>query len=158
MIENNYIHIILEFGNIRDFKEQELALVGYVLTELKVPTIINFGAGHSIQEDVISRIELERLLSKFKNVILVVPSKDNDVSSKILSSRMTERYSDREQEEMQDSNRTNEHFIRCGYNERIATIVLETEGKDAQECANEILRLLHIGPKCQRTPIDIEKS
>ena len=116
-------------SQIKDLKDRELALVGYVLTEIKEPSIINFGAGHSIQENTISRIELERLISRFKNVVLLVPSKNKDISTRVLSKRIEERLKNEDEDSIKRKNTTNEHFIRCGYNERLAKYIIETEGK-----------------------------
>lgn len=127
-------------SQIKDLKDRELALVGYVLTEIKEPSIINFGAGHSIQENTISRIELERLISRFKNVVLLVPSKNKDISTRVLSKRIEERLKNEDEDSIKRKNTTNEHFIRCGYNERLAKYIIETEGKTIEECRDEIIK------------------
>ena len=129
-----------KINEIDGFKLRELALVGYVLSELKESSIINFGAGHSIQENIIYRIELQRMISKFKNVVLIEPSKDPKISEKILAERIKVR--ERNKNPLK-SIEHNKHLINCGYNEQLASHICETEGKTAEECADEIIKIVN---------------
>lgn len=128
-----------KIGSINGFKLQELALVGYVLSELKEPSIINFGAGHSIQENLIYRMELQKMMSKFKNVVLIEPSRNPEISEKILTERirLREHYNANPNKIKQ-----NKHFINCGYNEQLASYVYETEEKTIGECVDEIIGIV----------------
>lgn len=124
-------------SSIDGFKLRELALVGYVLSELKEPSIINFGAGHSIQENIIYRMELQQMISRFRKVVLIVPSKKPEISERVLAERIKLR------EHNNDFTRKiehNKHFINCGYNEQLASYICETEGKNAEECADEVIK------------------
>ncbi len=127
-------------SSINSFKLRELALVGYVLSELKEPSIINFGAGHSIQENIIYRIELQRMISRFRNVVLIEPSKNPEISEKVLAERIRLREHDNNPSKKIEHNN---HFINCGYNEQLASYICATEGKKAEECADEIINLVN---------------
>ncbi len=121
------------------FKLRELALVGYVLSELKEPSIINFGAGHSIQENLIYRMQLQKMMSKFKNVVLIEPSRNPEISEKILAERIRVREHHKNPSKKIEHNK---HFIDCGYNEQLASYICETDGKTAEECADEIINIV----------------
>ena len=124
---------------IDGFKLRELALVGYVLSELKEPSIINFGAGHSIQENLIYRMQLQKMMSKFKNVVLIEPSRNPEISEKILAERIKLREHDNNYSKKIEHNK---YFIDCGYNEQLASHICETAGKTAEECADEIINIV----------------
>ena len=131
-----------QISEIDSFKLRELFLVGYVLSELKEPSVINFGAGHSIQENVIYRMELQRIMSKFKNVVLIEPSRNPEISEKILAERIRVREHDNNSSKKIEHNK---HFINCGYNEQLASHICQTEGKTAEECVDEIINIVNKG-------------
>ena len=70
-----------------DIKEFEFFLTGTVLTSIREPMIIDFGAGHSIYENEAMFLEMKSLLSKYSNVVLLMPSEDKEESIAILNER-----------------------------------------------------------------------
>lgn len=120
--------------NFSHFKDFEFYLTASTLTNLKVPAVINFGAGHSIYEDDIMFYEMKKLISKFSNVVYLLPSQDKVESERILQERLQKRdYFSASQ--LQD----NHHFLNSGCNEELATIMEYTDSKSVDEVACEIL-------------------
>ena len=74
-------------NSFRNFKNFEFALTGTILSSLKSPCVIDFGAGHSIYEDPILREKMKEICSQFKNIILLLPSRDNETSRRVLLER-----------------------------------------------------------------------
>ena len=120
-----------EFSNFKDF---EFYLTSSILTTLKAPAIIDFGAGHSIYENNIMFYEMKKLISKFSNVVYIIPSKDKEASLKILNQRLKERVDYSPQKE-QD----NRHFLTSNCNTSLATITEYTDLKSIGEIAWEVL-------------------
>lgn len=120
-----------EFSNFKDF---EFYLTSSILTILKAPAIIDFGAGHSIYENDIMFYEMKKLISKFSNVVYIIPSKDKEASLKILNQRLKERVDYSPQKE-QD----NRHFLTSNCNTSLATITEYTDLKSIDEIAWEVL-------------------
>ena len=114
------------------FKKFEFFLTGKVLTNLLEPTIIDFGAGHSIYEDVVMFLEMKSLISRFKNVILLIPSENKEESVAILNERKGIKSGSR-----QDFD--NRHFIDMPCNYELATIIEYTKDKTPEHISNEII-------------------
>lgn len=120
-----------EFSNFKDF---EFYLTSSILTTLKAPAIIDFGAGHSIYENDIMFYEMKKLISKFSNVVYIIPSEDKEESLKILNQRLKERvnYSPKKEQ-------NNRHFLTSNCNTSLATITEYTDLKSVDEIAGEVL-------------------
>lgn len=123
--------------NISDFKLRELFLTLLTLSNLKEPSIVDFGAGHSIQENPFYNYLLSNYLSKFKNVILLVPTQNKSLNVKILDSKLVDRGVSPE------ARQNNVHFIMDGYNERVATKTIYTMNKSPLEVAKECEELAY---------------
>ena len=118
--------------NFDSFKEFEFFLTGTVLTNLPEPVIIDFGAGHSIYEDAAMFLEMQSLMSRFDNVILLMPSEDKEESIAILNERKGIKSGSR-----QDFD--NRHFVNMPCNYELATLTVYTKDKTPDQISNEII-------------------
>ena len=98
--------------------------------KLGIPGIVDFGAGHSVydNEDIFDYVK--KLLSKFKNVVLLLPTQDIEKSLQILASRSTGDYS------------PNRKFITSPCNNELATMTIYENGRKPNEIAEEIIRII----------------
>ena len=81
--------------SFRNFKNFEFVLTGTILSSLKRPHVIDFGAGHSIYKNKELREQMKQMCSEFKNVILLLPSEDREKSRRILLERRNVRSEER---------------------------------------------------------------
>lgn len=119
-----------EFHNFKNF---EFALTGTILSSLKSPCIIDFGAGHSIYEDQELRTKMQEMCSQFRNIILLLPSKDNNVSRKILLERRNVKAGSHKDQD-------NWHFLTSPNNYELATDIIYEEEKSPEEISEKILK------------------
>lgn len=91
--------------------------------------IHDFGAGHSVYEDPKLFEEVKKALDDYINVVLLLPSPDKERSRKILFKRKGFEF--------------NYLFIDNPSNEKLAKIVIYTEGKTEEDVCNEILEKLN---------------
>lgn len=122
-------------NSFRNFKNFEFALTGTILSSLKSPCVIDFGAGHSIYEDPILREKMKEICSQFKNIILLLPSRDNETSRRVLLERRNIKPGSHKDQD-------NWHFITSPNNYEIATHIVYEEGKSPKEILKEILNLV----------------
>lgn len=122
-------------SEFEDFKDFEFYLSSSVLTNLKVPAIIDFGAGHSVYEDPIMFYEFQKLMSRFSNVVYMIPSLDKEESIQILNERILERNPN----ESPETFNANRHFVNMPCNEEVSTIREVTGSKDIQEICDEVI-------------------
>ena len=120
------------------FKEFEFFLTSTVLTNLQEPTIIDFGAGHSIYENQAMYLEMKSLLQRFSNVVLLMPSEDKEESLNIINERLNINSSSRQYND-------NKHFIDMPCNYELSTITIYTKDKTIEETTQEIIN--HINQK-----------
>lgn len=121
-----------KFSNFKNF---EFVLTGTVLSSLKRPHVIDFGAGHSIYEDEELREQMKKMCSEFRNVILLLPSKDKDISREILLERRKIVSGSRKDKE-------NWRFISASNNYELATDIIYEEGKTPEDVSKEIIELV----------------
>lgn len=96
--------------------------------------VIDFGAGHSVYEDVALFQRVQQALAPYPNVVLVLPSPDLDESVQILNER---------NEYVPDGKpNVNEHFVRHSSNYELAKFTVYTKGKTPSETCDEILYLI----------------
>jgi shikimate kinase len=122
-------------SKFNNFKNFEFALTGTVLSTLKRPSVIDFGAGHSVYEDESLRKQMQLMCSEFRNIILLLPSKDNEESRRILLER-------RNIKQGSHKDRDNWHFITSPNNYELATDIVYEDGKTPEDIAKEIESLL----------------
>lgn len=119
----------------QNFKNFEFGLTGTVLSTLKRPSVIDFGAGHSIYEDESLRRQMLLMCAEFNNIILLLPSEDKEESRQILMER-------RNIEQGSHADRDNWHFITAPNNYELATDIIYEKDKTPEEIAEEIETLL----------------
>ena len=78
--------------------------------------------------------EFKKLISKFKNVNLILPSQNMEESLEILRERLKER----DPMTYEEYHQINEHFIRAPYNYELAKNIVYTNGKDIKSIIEEI--------------------
>ena len=124
----------------RNFKNFEFMLTGTVLSTLNRPYVIDFGAGHSIYEDTEVRSKMQEICANFKNVILLLPTKEKEANRKILLER-------RNIEEGSNKDKDNWHFLSAPDNYELATDIVYEDGKTPEEIADEILQIVQMKKK-----------
>ena len=118
-----------------NFKNFEFALTGTVLSTLKRPSVIDFGAGHSIYEDERLRRKMQLMCAEFSNIILLLPSEDKDESRQILMQR-------RNIQQGSYADYDNWHFITAPNNYELATSIVYEKDKTPEDIAKDIKLLL----------------
>lgn len=121
----------------KNFKEFELYLTAMVLNDLNEPSIIDFGAGHSIQENPLMFLELKKLVNKFSNVVLLMPCENKNRALYVLNKRIEKRSGSGMMQALFDRN---EHFIESPCNYELSTIIKYEDDKDTNQISDEILR------------------
>jgi len=115
------------------WKPFEAHAVERLLSEHK-HCVIDFGAGHSVYEDDRLFERVQKILSPYKYVILLMPSPDLDESVNILN--------EREESLREMKPNINEHFVKHHSNYDLAKHTVYTKGKTPEETCAEILGLL----------------
>ena len=153
----------------RDFKDKEFYLTARVLSDLDRPSIVDFGAGHSVYEDEAMFDQMKRLISRFKNVVLLMPSADKEVSLRVLNQHLADRLAkstkqndnqsvarlalsrlltarrlrrqgeSAEYKQLAREMHDNEHFVDMPCNEELATQIQYTDGWTPDQIARGIL-------------------
>lgn len=117
-------------NNFKNSDEYNAHMIKKVLEKAKVdgiPGIVDFGAGHSVYEDLQTFNEVKRELKKFSNIILLLPSVNIEESLRIMAQRSTGNYS------------TNEKFIMSQCNRELATMTVYENNRNPNQIANEII-------------------
>ena len=129
------------FGRLRYWKPFEAHAVERVVADHS-NCVIDFGAGHSVYEDETLFARVQQALAPYPNVILLLPSPDLDESVKTVNARFERILQEEGIELNPDLLALNEHFVRHPSNQRLAKIVVYTEGKAAEETCEEIVGML----------------
>ena len=77
-------------------------------------------------------LEIKNLISRFENVILLMPSKDKEESLVILNKR-------KGIEEDSHKYRDNKHFVNMSCNYELATLTIYTKDKTPNQIVDEII-------------------
>ena len=123
-------------SDFNNFKEFEFYLTSSVLTGINEPMIIDFGAGHSIYENPIMFYEMKKLITKFKNIELILPSEDLNESLQIINDRISARNGNNLNQRMLD----NKHFIENPCNYELPTDIIYTNNRTLEEITGAILQ------------------
>ena len=99
------------------------------------PGIVDFGAGHSVFNDPEKFAEAAELLKPFKNIILLLPSKDLNQSLQIINSRST------------GDIRDNEDFLTSPSNYKLAKFIVYANNDTPEELANRIIKEISVRKK-----------
>ena len=121
------------WGIIKYWKPFEAYAVERLLSE-HTNCVIDFGAGHSVYDDVLLFQRVERALSLYPNVVLLLPSPDLNESLQIRN--------ERNQHLPDDIRNTNEYFVKHPANYKLSKFTVYTKAKTPQETCNDILRLV----------------
>jgi shikimate kinase len=112
------------------WKPFEIHAVERLLSEYS-QCVIDFGAGHSVYEDAIHFQRVQKALTPYPNVFLLLPSPNLDESVQILD--------ERNQFEVSELRSLNEHFVRHASNYKLAKFIVYTKDKTAEETCEEII-------------------
>lgn len=119
------------WGLYRYWKPFEAYAVERVLTE-HANCVIDFGAGHSVYEDEALLTRVKQALTPHPNVVLVLPSADLATSLDVLRDRQPSL-----REIVPD---INEHFLTHRSNYELATFIVYTADRTAEDTCAEILQ------------------
>lgn len=103
--------------------------------------VIDFGAGHSVQDDPVLYKRVHQALAPYPNVVLLLPGPDAEQSISYLDERVDE-----------DLRSVNAYYIRHPANRALARAIVYTIGKSPQETCDEILQTLGIDPQEHHPP------
>ena len=117
------------------WKQFELYAVERLLSEHR-NCVIDFGAGHSVYEDDADFARVYKLLAPYTNVVLLLPSPEVDESVAILHQRSTPIINGME---------ANHFFLTHPSSQKLAKLIVHTQGKTPEETKNEILSRIDLG-------------
>ncbi|UHA75264.1 shikimate kinase [Paenibacillus sp. 481] len=95
--------------------------------------IIDFGGGHSVYEDEMLLQQVQAVLQPYANIFLLLPSEDVEESVRVLNERLRHVTDDPAVVEL------NEHFITHKSNKTLAKHMIYSNGKSADEVAEQII-------------------
>jgi hypothetical protein len=105
--------------------------------------IIDFGGSQSYYPDDVNMSKAREIFAPFRNVVLILPSPDEDECIRILSQRIRNRYNPLERTDrvVESYIAMNREFIVHPSNRILSKFVVYTEGKTVRNAADEILEL-----------------
>lgn len=106
--------------------------------------VIDFGAGHSVFEDPELFERVRGALEPFRNIVLVLPSADENESIETLTRRA----------QSPSPDELNVHFVRHHSNRSLAKHVVYTNGKTPEGTAEEVMHLTGLAPSGKPDPGD----
>ena len=130
----------------KNYKNFEFVLVSSVLSSLKEPTIVDFGASHSVYEDKDVFSLMKQICGNFKHVFLLLPT-ENEINSdgsmnfnrnsQILKLRLSEDNHRPWEGNLHFENRMkeNDHFLTCHCNYDLATKVIYQNNRSIEQVA-----------------------
>lgn len=92
--------------------------------------IVDFGAGHSVYDDREIFEKVKSMLKPFKNIVLLLPDKDEEKSLHIMESRST------------GDTRDNKKFFESPCNKELATMIVYGNNRQPLEIADEIIQCI----------------
>lgn len=118
-----------------DTEARDAFITASALSSLGQPTVVDFGAGDSVYDDPLIKHEMDMLISRFKNVVLILPAADKASSLAFLNGRVRERGPHQVGFEGD-----NGRFVYRPNNEALATRTVYTDygKKSAEQVAREI--------------------
>lgn len=125
-------------GLIRYWKPFEAYAVERASSEYE-NCVLDFGAGHSVYEDEELFARVQKALSPFDYVILLLPSPDLDQTVRILNARFSRLLREEVGEVDPELLRLNEHFVRHPSNHRLAKMTVYTGDRTPDDTCDEIL-------------------
>lgn len=119
--------IMNKFNNADEFNFYMISEVLKKAKENNSYGIVDFGAGHSVYEDRVIFEKVKAMLKPFKNIILLLPSENENDALSIMEQRST------------GDTRDNRRFIESPCNKELATMTIYGNDKQSSEIAEEIL-------------------
>ncbi|MDR7242456.1 shikimate kinase [Priestia megaterium] len=95
--------------------------------------VIDFGAGHSVYEDIKLFQQVENTLKPYQSLFLLLPSADKEEFIQILHQRLRQVTDDKDVFEL------NKHFVTHPSNQKLAKQTIYTKEKSADTVAEEII-------------------
>ena len=89
--------------------------------------IVDFGAGHSVYDDILIFEDVKEMLQPFQNIVLLLPSQDEQEALEIMKKRST------------GDTRNNQKFFESPCNKALATMTIYENGRTSSEVAEEII-------------------
>ncbi|MER2259821.1 MAG: shikimate kinase [Priestia megaterium] len=114
------------------WKPFEAYAVKRILEDYK-HAVIDFGAGHSVYEDIKLFQQVEKTLKPYDSLFLLLPSADREESIQILHQRLQQITDDNDIFEL------NKHFVKHPSNRTLAKQTIYTKGKSADTIAEEMI-------------------
>lgn len=118
---------IQKFDCVEEYNHDMLKRMLELAKKNGEPGIVDFGAGHSVYDDLIIFNDIKLMLKSFKNIVLLLPSVDIEKSLAIMSKRSTGDFS------------VNRKFLTSPCNRDLATLVEYENGRTPQEIAESII-------------------
>jgi shikimate kinase len=125
-------------GVLRYSKPFEAQMVEMVLRDYP-EHVIDFGAGHSVYEDENDFARVQVALAPFDNVILVLPSADEEESIRVLNERLAALLAREGIKETVEILELNAQFVRNPGNAKLAKKTIYTEDKTPEQSCAEIV-------------------
>lgn len=97
--------------------------------------IVDFGAGHSVYDDMEIFERVKSLLKPFKNIVLLLPDQDKEKALSIMKNRST------------GDTRDNEKFFESPCNKELATMIVYGNNKPPADIAKEIISRIKEKPE-----------
>lgn len=89
--------------------------------------IVDFGAGHSVYDDFLVFEDVKRMLKPFQNIVLLLPSENEQKALEIMRKRST------------GDTRDNQKFFESSCNKELATMTIYENNRKPREIAEEII-------------------
>lgn len=116
-----------KFKSVDEFNCYMISKVLKQAQENNMYGIVDFGAGHSVYDDTLIFEEVKSMLEPFKNIILLLPSKDDKKALDIMKNRST------------GDTRDNKMFLESSCNKELATMIIYENDRQPSEIAEEII-------------------
>lgn len=129
-------------GALRYWKPFEVHAVEQLLADYQTG-IFDFGAGHSVYDDPARLARVERALQPFRNVILLLPSPEDDESVRVLRERYLAVSG---WDGMADGIDLHAYFVKHPANRRLAKHIVYTAGQTPEQTCAAILAWLDSPP------------
>jgi shikimate kinase len=104
--------------------------------------VIDFGAGHSVYDDPVLFERVQRALTPFPHVILLLPSPDDDESVTVLNVRFAELLQRETGTVNPELLQLNKAFVKHPANRTLAKMIVYTNEKTPDEVTGEIVERL----------------
>lgn len=110
-------------------------------------SVIDFGAGHTVQDDPGRAARIARALAPLPNVFLPLPAIDPERCVEVLNARLRELLLREVGHVDDDVLELNAAFVRDPANRALATHILYTDGETPEETCRRIITLLESSPQ-----------